>query len=141
MRQFIVDATLVCTIGPASDSPDMLEKMIKAGLNVARLNFSHGNFDTHGEIIRKIRAASKATGKRDAIMADLPGPKIRIKDFEKESVLLEKGAHFTLTARNVTGASYLCRPHPRRSADKTTLPSHVMPQHPDPGKPSCKVPG
>ncbi len=94
---------LVCTIGPASDSPDMLQKMIMAGMSVARLNFSHGDFDTHAEVIRKIRAASEATDRRVAIMADLPGPKMRIKDFEKEPVLLEKGAHFTLTAREVTG--------------------------------------
>ncbi len=53
---------LVCTIGPASDSPEMLENMIEAGLNVARLNFSHGDFAGHGEVIRKIRAASQKTG-------------------------------------------------------------------------------
>ena len=55
---------LVCTIGPASDSPEMIEKMIDAGMNVARLNFSHGDFSSHGEVIQKIRAASKKTGKR-----------------------------------------------------------------------------
>jgi pyruvate kinase len=96
---------LVCTIGPASDSPEMLEKMIMAGLNVARLNFSHGDFDTHGKVIRKIRAASEKTGRRVAIMADLPGPKMRIGDFEKEPVLLEKGARFTLTARDLKGTA------------------------------------
>ncbi|HFQ81486.1 MAG TPA: pyruvate kinase, partial [Desulfobacterales bacterium] len=49
---------LVCTIGPASDSSEMIERMLKAGMNVARLNFSHGDFTGHGEVIKKIRAAS-----------------------------------------------------------------------------------
>ena len=50
---------LVCTIGPASDSPEMIVKMIEAGMNVARLNFSHGDFASHGEVIQRIRAASE----------------------------------------------------------------------------------
>ena len=69
---------LVCTIGPASDSPQMLEKIIMAGMNVARLNFSHGDFASHKKTIAKVRDASLATGRRVAIMADLPGPKMRI---------------------------------------------------------------
>ena len=64
---------IVCTIGPASDSREVLEKMIRAGMNIARLNFSHGDFESHGKIIQKIRDASKATKRRVAIMADLPG--------------------------------------------------------------------
>lgn len=72
-------------------------------MNVARLNFSHGDFDTHAQVIDRIRAASEKTGRRVAIMADLPGPKMRIGDFEKEPVFLEKGSHFTLTARDITG--------------------------------------
>ena len=94
---------LVCTIGPASNSPEMLEKIIMAGMNVARLNFSHGDFDTHAQVIGRIREASAKTGRRVAIMADLPGPKMRIGDFEKEPVLLEKGAQFTLAARDIKG--------------------------------------
>ncbi len=94
---------LVCTIGPASDSPEILERIIMAGMNVARLNFSHGEFAEHAEVIRKIRAASEKTGRMVAIMADLPGPKMRIGSFEKEPVMLEKGAPFILTARDVIG--------------------------------------
>ncbi len=69
---------IVCTIGPASSSPDVMEKMIRAGMNVARLNMSHGTFESHRDVIRSLRAASRATGQRVAIMADLPGPKVRI---------------------------------------------------------------
>lgn len=95
---------LVCTIGPASDSPEMLEKIIMAGMNVARLNFSHGDFQSHAEVIRKIRTASEKLGRRVAIMADLPGPKMRIGAFEKDPVMLKKGESFTLTSRNITGS-------------------------------------
>jgi pyruvate kinase len=81
----------------------MLEKMIEAGLNVARLNFSHGDFISHGEVIQKIRAASKKTGKRVAILADLPGPKMRIGDLAEDFVILERDACFTLTSADIIG--------------------------------------
>ena len=94
---------LVCTIGPASDSSQMIEKMIRAGMNVARLNFSHGDFESHGEVIQKIRAASQKLERRVAILADLPGPKMRIRDLAEDFVTLVKDAPFTLTAEDVPG--------------------------------------
>ncbi len=94
---------LVCTIGPASDSSEMIEKMLLAGMNVARLNFSHGDFASHGRVIERIRAASQVTGKAVAIMADLPGPKMRIGSFQEEPVFLEKDASFTLTTKQIEG--------------------------------------
>jgi pyruvate kinase len=94
---------LVCTIGPASDSSKMIEKMLQAGMNVARLNFSHGDFTGHAEVIKKIRAAAKKTGKRVAILADLPGPKMRIGDLAEEFVILEQNSRFTLTAEEIIG--------------------------------------
>ena len=94
---------IICTIGPASDSPEILEKMIRAGMNVARLNFSHGDFRSHGQTIQKIRRASKAARRRVAIMADLPGPKIRIGEFEVEPIELNSDDHFTLTAEDIIG--------------------------------------
>jgi pyruvate kinase len=57
---------IVATIGPASNSPEILERLIRAGMNIARLNFSHGSFDQHAEVIARIRAACKATGRRGA---------------------------------------------------------------------------
>src|SRR5690242_20721446 len=69
---------IVATIGPASSSPPVLERMIHAGMSVARLNFSHGEFAAHADNITAIRAAAKAVGRPVAIMADLPGPKMRI---------------------------------------------------------------
>jgi pyruvate kinase len=94
---------IVATIGPASESEGMLERLIRAGMNVARLNFSHGNFTGHAERIKRIRLAAKAVGRRVAIMADLPGPKMRIGKIEPEPIELHSGEKFTLTAEEITG--------------------------------------
>jgi len=94
---------LIATIGPASDSPAMLERLMHAGLDVARLNFSHGEFRGHGEAIARIRAAARATGRRVAILADLPGPKMRLGRIEPEPIQLHPGDSFTLTTRDVVG--------------------------------------
>ena len=93
---------IVATIGPASDSPEMLEKIILAGMNVARLNFSHGDFASHKKTIANIRAASQATGRRVAIMADLPGPKMRIGEIAEEPIELTSGDSFTPGGPNGT---------------------------------------
>lgn len=94
---------IVCTIGPASDSQQVLEKMILAGMNVVRLNFSHGDFSSHQETIQKIRAASQSTGRRVAIMADLPGPKMRIGQFVEEPIELKTDDALTLTTEDIVG--------------------------------------
>ena len=94
---------IVCTIGPASDSAEVLEKMIRAGMNVARLNFSHGDFVGHAATINKIRAASRAVKRRVAIMADLPGPKMRIGELKEEPVELNSDDPFTLTTEDIIG--------------------------------------
>ena len=89
---------IVATIGPASESQAMLERLIRAGLNIARLNFSHGDFTVHAGIIARIRAAEKATGYRVSIMADLPGPKMRLGKIDPEPIHLVPGDNFTLTS-------------------------------------------
>ena len=94
---------IVATIGPASDSPDMLERLLRAGLNVARLNFSHGDFSGHAERIQRIRAAQQATGRRVAIMADLPGPKMRVGKIAPEPIELRAGDPFILTSDDIIG--------------------------------------
>ena len=94
---------IICTIGPSSDSPEVLKEMMLAGMNIARLNFSHGAFEEHGRVIRNIRAASAEVGKRIAILADLPGPKIRLGQFGQEPVELKPGAPFTLTTSDIMG--------------------------------------
>ena len=94
---------IVATIGPASESPEMLERLIRAGLNIARLNFSHGDFTGHAEHIARIRAAARATGRRVAIMADLPGPKMRLGQIEPEPIHVLPGETFTLTSEDIVG--------------------------------------
>ncbi len=112
---------IVCTIGPASDSPATLQEMIQAGMNVARLNFSHGDFQSHRETIKKIRTASEAVGKRIAIMADLPGPKMRIGELAEEPVELKAGDPFTLTTEDIAGDAA------RVSVSFARLPKAVKP--------------
>jgi pyruvate kinase len=94
---------VVATIGPASDSPEMLRRLILAGLNVARLNFSHGEFSYHAEVVRRIRATAADTGRRVAIMADLPGPKMRLGKIDPEPIQLSPGDHFYLTNEDIVG--------------------------------------
>jgi pyruvate kinase len=96
---------IVCTIGPASESPEVMEKMILAGMNVARLNLSHGDFASHKRVIENVRAAAQAVGRRVAIMADLPGPKMRIGELAEEPIELETGEPFTLTVGTGVGDS------------------------------------
>ncbi len=96
---------IVATIGPASDSPEMLERLIRAGLSVARLNFSHGDFSGHADRIARIRTAERVTGRRVAIMADLPGPKMRVGRIDPEPIDLRPGDAFTLTTADVVGTS------------------------------------
>lgn len=94
---------IVATIGPACDAPEMLERLMRAGLDVARLNFSHGDFSAHGARIGRLRAAEQATGCRVAIMADLPGPKMRLGSIDPEPIYLRPGDTFTLTTDEVKG--------------------------------------
>ena len=94
---------IIATIGPASEAPSVLEQMIRAGLNVARLNFSHGEFTAHGRVIENIRAAAKAVGRRVGILADLSGPKMRIGKLGEEKIHLWAGDRFTLTTNDIMG--------------------------------------
>src|SRR5437899_2179732 len=94
---------IVATIGPASQSPQVLEQMIRAGMSVARLNFSHGDFAYHGQTIQNVRAASKAVGRPVAIMADLSGPKMRVGNLGVEKIELKAGDKFTLTTDDIIG--------------------------------------
>ena len=94
---------IVATIGPASETPAVLEQMLQAGMNVARLNFSHGDFERHRTNIENIRAAARRVGRPVAIMADLSGPKMRIGNLAAEPVQLKAGDRFSLTTEDVPG--------------------------------------
>jgi pyruvate kinase len=89
---------IVATLGPACSEPAILERMIRAGVNVVRLNFSHGTSQDHIDLARRVRECSHAAGREVAIMADLQGPKIRVGKFAEGKVQLEPGAKFILDA-------------------------------------------
>ena len=94
---------IVCTIGPASDSREVLSRMLDAGMNVARLNFSHGSREDHAAKIALIREIAAEKNLPIAILQDLAGPKIRTGAFECGSIQLQTGSEFILTARDVPG--------------------------------------
>jgi len=112
---------IVCTIGPASGSQGVMEQMLLAGMNVARLNFSHGDFESHKRVIDTLRSSSRATGRRVAIMADLSGPKMRIGKLKEEPVELKVGEIFTLTTKEILGDVT------RASVSFSRLPKAVKP--------------
>jgi pyruvate kinase len=94
---------IVCTIGPASESEEMLEKLMKAGMNVARLNFSHGDFDEHQARIDTIREVSARLGKTVAILLDTKGPEIRTHNMKDGAIELEKGTEVIVSMTEVEG--------------------------------------
>jgi pyruvate kinase len=99
---------IVCTLGPAVDSHEMLVAMIEAGMNVARFNFSHGSHAEHQARYDRVRAASKETGRPIGVLADLQGPKIRLETFAEGPVELERGDEFVITTEDVPGDKSIC---------------------------------
>ncbi|CAI6044884.1 pyruvate kinase [Cohnella sp. JJ-181] len=94
---------IVCTIGPSSESLENTKKLINAGMNVARLNFSHGDFEEHGNRIKNIRQACEELGKTVAILLDTKGPEIRLGKLKEEPIELVAGEHITLTTEEILG--------------------------------------
>ena len=114
---------IVCTIGPATESAPVLEKLLLAGMNVMRLNFSHGDFAEHQGRIDNLKVATKKTGISAAVLQDLAGPKIRIGNFKTESVTLVEGKKFTLTTEDIVGDEA------RVSVNYPLLPKEVKKGH------------
>jgi pyruvate kinase len=123
---------IIATIGPASESRAVMERLISAGMNVARLNFAHGDFDSHTRVIDTVRAAARSTGRRIAVMADLPGPKIRIGRLAREPIRLQPGLPLTLTTRDIIGdadhvsVNFVRLPHVLKSGDTSRTGYRAM---------------
>jgi pyruvate kinase len=100
-------AKIVCTLGPAADTPEMIDKLVAAGMDCARLNFSHGSHETHAKMAQLVREASSRAGRPLAILADLCGPKMRIGRFAEGKIELVPGQRFTLTTRDVPGDQHI----------------------------------
>jgi pyruvate kinase len=101
-------AKIVCTLGPATSSEERIRQLVDAGMDVARLNLSHGDQADHERAYQRIRAASDATGRAIGILADLQGPKIRLGRFATGPVSVDEGDPFTITTREVEGDPTLC---------------------------------
>jgi pyruvate kinase len=96
-------AKIVCTLGPAVESPEKVRELIAAGMNMARLNLSHGSYEEHQGRLDRVRAAAKESGKAIAVLVDLQGPKIRLARFENGPHELARGDIFTITTDDVPG--------------------------------------
>ncbi len=104
---------IVATIGPASRDPDVMRNMIRAGMNVARINFSHGDHETHGQVIEDIRRIAFEEDSVVAILCDIQGPKIRLGRLQPEPMMLNIGDTITLTSDELVGANgVISLPHP-----------------------------
>ncbi len=114
-------AKIVCTLGPASDSPEMILRLLKAGMDVVRLNFSHGTVEQHARTIRIVRRTAAKQKKPVAILLDLPGPKIRIGEIAGGAVPLKAGGEIVLTGHRVMGTAK------RVSANYANLARDVRP--------------
>jgi pyruvate kinase len=112
---------IICTIGPASESYQAIEKLARAGMDVARLNFSHGTYEEHAQRIAHVRRASEVIGRPLGVLQDLPGPKIRTGRLKDEKVLLTEGAEITLTTESILGDEH------RVSVSLDSLPRDVHP--------------
>lgn len=112
---------IVCTLGPSSNTPEILEGMVRAGMNVARFNFSHGSHEEHKKRIEMVRAVSRKLGTPIALLLDTKGPEIRLGKFKNGSIMMEAGHDFTLTARDVEGDETIA------SMNYKELPQDVKP--------------
>src|SRR3954465_9292175 len=98
MRRLTRATKIVATIGPASRSPEMLARMIDAGMDMARLNFAHGSTDEHAETVEMVRAASEKGGREIGVLQDIPGPKLRLGPVAEDVCELPTGARLVLSA-------------------------------------------
>ncbi len=114
----MIRTKIVCTLGPASQTEDVLRPIITAGMTVARINFSHGDHATHTRNITLVRRLANELGRVVAVMVDLQGPKLRVGDIASPGATLREGATFTLTTRPVPGDDREVHlPHPQLVAD------------------------
>lgn len=99
---------IVCTLGPASDSEEVLTKLVENGLNVCRFNFSHGSHEEHKRRLDTAKKVREKLNKPVALLLDTKGPEIRTGQFADPEVFLEEGSQFTITMKDVVGTKEMC---------------------------------
>lgn len=114
-------AKIVCTLGPSTSTPEAIRALVEAGMDVARLNFSHGTHADHAAVYKAVRQASDDTGRGVGILADLQGPKIRLGNFSQKGIILKKNQEFTITIDPCEGDDK------RAWTTYSNLPSDVRP--------------
>ena len=137
MSQVLRRTKILATLGPATDAPGVLDELVRAGVNVVRLNFSHGTPEHHAARVAAIREAAARQGREVGILADLQGPKIRIEKFVEDKVLLRTGQEFTLVCRadaplgdsTQVGVSYLGLVDDVHAGDTLLLDDGLMAVH------------
>ena len=138
---------IVCTIGPSSSSPTVLRTMVQSGMDVARLNFSHGDHTTHGQAAEDVRAAADAAGRPVAILGDLQGPKIRTGPLDSAFMRLARGRQVVLVGRARGAANEIEVSHPElvdalRSGDRVLVDDgriELVVRSTSPGRAECSV--
>ncbi|MCE2944162.1 MAG: pyruvate kinase [Lysobacteraceae bacterium] len=129
MTQTLRRTKILATLGPATDAPGVIDALLEAGVNAVRLNFSHGTAEQHAQRVAAVRAVASRTGREIGVLADLPGPKIRIEKFAEGKVLLKAGQTFALVCRadappgdaTQVGCSYLGLPRDVAPGDTLLL--------------------
>ncbi len=129
MTQTLRRTKILATLGPATDAPGVIDALLEAGVNAVRLNFSHGTAEQHAQRVAAVRAVASRTGREIGVLADLPGPKIRIEKFAEGKVLLKAGQAFALVCRadappgdaTQVGCSYLGLPRDVAPGDTLLL--------------------
>jgi pyruvate kinase len=122
MKGVLKKTKIVATIGPASSDKEVLRQMVLAGMNVARMNFSHGSYDDHKKVIKNIAEINEETGLNVAILADLQGPKIRVRTMKNNGVLLEDGKEVKVVIdKKIEGTAE------RFAINYESLPKDVLP--------------
>ena len=130
-------AKIVCTIGPATESSEQIQALVDAGMDVARINRSHGVAEDHEKVIKRVRRAADNSGRAVAVLVDLQGPKIRLETFAEGPQMLDIDDKFTITTRDVPGTKELvgttfkglpgdCRPGDRLLIDDGNVGLRVI---------------
>lgn len=117
---------IICTVGPATDSEELLEQMLHAGMDLARFNFSHGSYEDHAMRLELLRKASKRAGKIVATIADTKGPEMRLGTFSESRILLEEGDSFCLTTEDCVGDRHMAHVNYKNLPDEVHEGSLIL---------------